>query len=70
MSAPNPGRQSPDPAQQAESQGSAPVAAPNDQGAAPSKDHAADASKDQLKDLASNPKHVLEEASEAKTAKQ
>lgn len=63
MSAPNAGRQSPDPEQQHGSQGTDAQAAPNDQGANQ------DSTKDQLKDLSSNPTAPLEHASQEKTKK-
>lgn len=70
MSAPNAGRQSPDPETQTGKQQQAPPASdPNKQGQAPSDDHPADASKDQLKGLESNPKHALQDASDAKVSK-
>jgi len=55
--------------EQSDKQQSAAQAAPNDQGGAPSSDHAGDKSKEQLKELSSNPTPALEEASMAKTAK-
>jgi len=67
MSAPNQGRQSPEPERQAGSQVGQ-QAQPN-QGAAPSETHAADASKEQLGKLSSNPKGPLEDAAKEKTNK-
>lgn len=71
MSAPNAGRQSPDPETQAGKQATAPAATNvNDQGGAPDdKAHSADASKDALSGLASNPKGVLEDEAAKKTSK-
>jgi hypothetical protein len=69
MSAPNPGRQSPDPERQTGTQLHEPVGKPNDQGAAPSLDHAKDASEQQKDKLPSNPTGVLEKAAEEKTSK-
>nr|POF13231.1 hypothetical protein CFP56_10378 [Quercus suber] len=68
MSAPKQGRQSPEPESQTKAQQGT-SAKPNDQGAAPSKDHAADASKEALKNLDSNPTGVLEGEAQKKTAK-
>jgi len=70
MSAPNAGRQSPEPSQQTGAQLQEPTAKnPNDQGAAPSEDYAGDASKEQLKGLESNPKGPLEDEAALKTSK-
>lgn len=64
------GRQSPPPEQQAPHQGSAPVANPNAQGAAPSDSHAKDASEQQKHEtLSSNPSHVMDDKAKEKTAK-
>ncbi|KAK5169547.1 uncharacterized protein LTR77_005523 [Saxophila tyrrhenica] len=69
MSAPQQGRQSPDPERQTGKQQQAPPATdPNKQGQEPS-GGAADTSKDALKNLESNPEHVLKEEAEKKTAK-
>lgn len=68
MSAPNQGRQSPEPERQSHAQQGT-AAKPNDQGAAPSQDHAAEASKEQLKGLESNPTGVLEAEAKKKTSK-
>lgn len=63
MSAPNQGRQSPDPKDQSGKQGANPPAAnPNQQGGEPQDSNAADVSKDQLKGLESNPTNKLDEA--------
>jgi len=70
MSAPNQGRQSPDPErQQGRQQQEPPALNPNDQGAAPSKDYAKEASNNQLGDLESNPEHPLKKHAEEKTSK-
>ena len=65
------GRQSPPPEQQHPSQGTEPVASkPNDQGAAPSLDHAKEASDKQKHDtLPSNPSNVMEDKAKEKVAK-
>lgn len=68
MSAPNAGRQSPDPEGQGKQQ-TDPQANPNEQGAAPSKDHAQEASDEAKNSLPSNPGHPLEKAAEEKTSK-
>ncbi|KAK4620021.1 hypothetical protein CLAFUW4_11362 [Fulvia fulva] len=68
MSAPNQGRQSPEPGQQKDSQIRAPATDVNHQGQEP-KEGAADASKDQLKNLGSNPGGPLDKAAEEKTSK-
>lgn len=62
MSAPNAGRQSPDPEHQKKNQQNAP-ANPNEQGAGEEQ------TKEQLKGLESNPKAPLEDAAKAKTSK-
>lgn len=69
MSAPNAGRQSPEPQRQTGAQQKDAQAAPNDQGGAPHGTNAGDASKDQLKGLESNPKGVLEDEAAKKTSK-
>ena len=69
MSAPNAGRQSPDPENQTKAQQGTTASAPNDQGQAASNEAPADESKDALKNLESNPKHVLQDAADAKVAK-
>ncbi|KAJ9621316.1 hypothetical protein H2203_007368 [Taxawa tesnikishii (nom. ined.)] len=68
MSAPNEGRQSPEPEQQSNKQ-TGQTADPNAQGAAPSETHAQEASKEQLKNLPSNPEPPLAKAAEEKTSK-
>ena len=70
MSAPNAGRQSPDPETQSGKQATEPLAAPNEQGAAPSAEHAKDSSAATLDKLSSNPEHPLAKAAEEKTSKQ
>ena len=69
MSAPEQGRQSPDPERSTGAQTGTTAENPNEQGAAPSDTHAQEASKDQLNKLESNPKGPLEDAAETKTAK-
>ena len=70
MSAPNPGRQSPEPEQQSDAQ----VSAPEDGniGAAPSDTHAKDSSEDtkHSDDLPSNPEGPLESAAHEKVSKE
>jgi len=67
MSAPNAGRQSPEPETQSDKQINA-VGNPNQHGVDP-KATGGDASKEQLKGLESNPKGPLDDAAAAKTAK-
>jgi hypothetical protein len=61
MSAPNQGRQSPDPERQSGSQAGAASNNPNDQGVAGSAEESKDQSKDTLKNLSSNPKGPLDD---------
>jgi hypothetical protein len=68
MSAPNEGRQSPDPERQMESQQGTETK-PNEQGQADSKEQPAEQSKDTLKNLESNPKHVLQDEADKKVEK-
>ena len=68
MSAPNAGRQSPEPEQQTGAQQQDAQAKPNDLGAE-AKEGAQQASKDALSGLESNPTHPLEKAAEEKTSK-
>jgi hypothetical protein len=68
MSAPQQGRQSPEPEQQSHAQSGATSGNVNDQGQAP-EGGAAKASEDQLKNLESNPKGPLDDAAKAKTSK-
>lgn len=64
------GRQSPPPETQHPRQGTAPVANPNDQGAAPSATYAKEASdKQKHETLESNPSHSIEDKAKEKTAK-
>lgn len=68
MSAPQQGRQSPEPEQQSGKQVNSPPASnPNNQGQANYDAEPAEKSKDQLKNLDSNPKHILEEQAKEKT---
>jgi len=69
MSAPQQGRQSPEPETQSEGQKGAQAGKPNDQGGAPNESHAAEESKKQLAGLESNPTPALEHASIEKTKK-
>ncbi|KAK0782205.1 hypothetical protein LTR91_017039 [Friedmanniomyces endolithicus] len=70
MSAPNAGRQSPDPERaQGKQQSDTPASDVNDQGQAASKDAPAEESKETLKNLESNPKPILEDAAKEKTSK-
>jgi hypothetical protein len=68
MSAPNAGRQSPEPEQQDAKQQSAPTANPGKQGAGP-EEGSQQASKDQLAGLESNPTGPLDQAAKDKTSK-
>ncbi|KAF2006979.1 hypothetical protein P154DRAFT_480852 [Amniculicola lignicola CBS 123094] len=69
MSAPNPGRQSPDPEHQSETQAGTNNPDINEQGGAPSQEHAKEASESQKSKLESNPKHILADHAEAVTSK-
>ncbi|KAI5360688.1 hypothetical protein Slin15195_G086040 [Septoria linicola] len=69
MSAPNAGRQSPDPERQSGAQKDAPATDVNDQGKNQPGQQAAEQSKDQLKNLGSNPGGPLDEAAKQKTSK-
>ena len=69
MSAPNAGRQSPDPETQTGSQKAPPASDPNEQGQADHDSEPAEQSKDKLKDLESNPEHILAGEAEKKTSK-
>lgn len=69
MSAPNQGRQSPEPENQSEAQSGSTATNANEQGAAPSMEHAQEASKKQLDSLPSNPTGPLDKAAEEKTSK-
>ncbi|PNS20814.1 hypothetical protein CAC42_2745 [Sphaceloma murrayae] len=70
MSAPNQGRQSPEPERQSDSQKNPHGAAPNQQGGAPSLEHGKEQSDKQKGALESNPKGPLEDAAKEKTSKQ
>lgn len=68
MSAPQQGRQSPDPKNQSGKQGGDPTASnPNKQGQASHDTEPEEKSNDSLKDLESNPKHTMEEHAKEKT---
>jgi hypothetical protein len=70
MSAPNAGRQSPDPERQSDKQVHAtPASNVNDQGQAKSAEAPAEESKNTLSNLESNPKGPLEDAAAEKTKK-
>jgi hypothetical protein len=69
MTAPNPGRQSPDPEHQTDAQQGAMATNVNNQGGAPSQEYAKEASDDQKLNLASNPTHPLAKHSEETTSK-
>lgn len=69
MSAPNAGRQSPEPAKQTSAQQAAPASDPNRQGQADYDKQPAEQSKQELKNLESNPKHVLADEAEKKSEK-
>lgn len=68
MSAPNAGRQSPEPEKQSEAQSGQTSSNVNDQGGAP-KEGAQQASKDTKGGLASNPEHPLAKHAEETTSK-
>ncbi|KAF1830775.1 hypothetical protein BDW02DRAFT_558216 [Decorospora gaudefroyi] len=69
MSAPNPGRQSPDPARQSEAQSGQTTDNVNKQGGGPQQ--GAEKASDQAKDhaLSSNPEHPLKQHAEETTSK-
>jgi len=69
MSAPNAGRQSPDPEHQSSGQQDVPTSNVNDQGGAPSEGNAKEVSDDHKGSLSSNPTHPLEKFAEEKTSK-
>lgn len=69
MSAPNQGRQSPEPENTSHSQTGTTAKNPNQQGGAPSLEHSQEASDEQKKGLASNPTGPLDKAAEEKTSK-
>lgn len=68
MSAPNPGRQSPEPERQSHQQVGVPES--GQVGAAPTETHAKDASEDQKAGLSSNPTGPLEAAAHEKVSKE
>ncbi|TKX26412.1 hypothetical protein C1H76_1374 [Elsinoe australis] len=71
MSAPNQGRQSPEPERQTDAQMNPHGANPNKQGGAPSQEHGKEQSDHQKSNkLESNPKGPLEDAAAEKTSKQ
>jgi hypothetical protein len=69
MSAPNQGRQSPEPENQSEGQSGTVASNPNEQGGAPAGGNAQQNSDDTKSKLSSNPTHPLEEAAKEKTSK-
>jgi hypothetical protein len=69
MSAPNAGRQSPEPENQSGAQAGATTSNVNDQGGAPSHGNAKENSDDTKSGLSSNPTHPLEKFAEEKTSK-
>jgi len=69
MSAPQPGRQSPDPERQSDAQAGQTSDNVNKQGGAPSQDHAKEASDDFKDNLSSNPEHPLAQHAEDVTSK-
>ncbi|GME25574.1 Metallo-dependent phosphatase [Neofusicoccum parvum] len=68
MSAPNAGRQSPDPERLTDAQQKGAQSAPNDLGAGPDKG-SKQASEDQKSGLSSNPTHILAKHAEETTSK-
>jgi hypothetical protein len=69
MSAPNAGRQSPEPEKQSNAQSGATTTNVNDQGAEPQKGNAQENSDDTKNALSSNPTHPLQKHSEETTSK-
>ncbi|KAF2133168.1 hypothetical protein P153DRAFT_331629 [Dothidotthia symphoricarpi CBS 119687] len=69
MSAPNQGRESPEPERQSEAQSGATSTDTNDQGGAPKQGNAQENSDDTKNSLPSNPEHVLAKHSEETTSK-
>ncbi|EGP89651.1 uncharacterized protein MYCGRDRAFT_79738 [Zymoseptoria tritici IPO323] len=69
MSAPNQGRQSPEPERQSDSQTGTQASQPNDQNAGPGGAKPAEQSKETLEKLGSNPGGPLDEEAKKKTAK-
>lgn len=69
MSAPQPGRQSPDPERQSDAQAGQTSDNVNKQGGAPSEGNAQEVSDDQKSGLSSNPSHPLAKHAEETTSK-
>jgi hypothetical protein len=69
MSAPNAGRQSPEPELQSNDQSGTLAGNVNKQGGAPEHGNAQEASDDQKAGLSSNPTHPLDKPAEEKTSK-
>jgi hypothetical protein len=69
MSAPNAGRQSPEPENQSNAQSGSTTTNVNDQGGAPKEGNAQENSDDTKGALSSNPTHPLEKHAEEKTSK-
>lgn len=69
MSAPNQGRQSPEPETTSDAQTGTTASNPNKQGGAASQEQSQQASNEQLKGLSSNPTGPLDKAAEEKTSK-
>jgi hypothetical protein len=69
MSAPNAGRQSPEPEKQSSAQVGNPSASDAKHDSNPSENKSAEESKDQLKNLPSNPKGALEDKAKEATSK-
>ena len=70
MSAPNAGRQSPEPEAQTDAQQKTLASDVNEQGGAPTHGNAKEASDDQKAGLESNPTHPLQKFADEKTSKQ
>ena len=69
MSAPNQGRQSPEPERQSGAQTGATANNPNDQGVAGSAEETKESSEGSLKNLGSNPKGAMDDKAHAARAK-
>ena len=69
MSAPQQGRNSPEPEAQSDNQKEAPATGFHKQGQAPEGTHEADGGAQQLEGLSSNPKGPLDDAAKEKTSK-
>lgn len=69
MSAPNQGRQSPEPEKQSNAQAGSTSTNANDQGVAGSAEQTKDQSEDALKNLSSNPKGPMDDKAHAARAK-